>query len=156
MIEASKRRGRDARGRGFTQALNEILEKCREENNDNWRSLADRLEVHESLLSLYRSGQRYPDIRALLDYEEVFPGMFMGELLRLTTLYSQTIELTDGDQNLPVVPTTDEPAPFPPRQGADLAVMTELEWRVYLHEGLTRIEHKLDRRTDDSLNGCLL
>jgi ABC-type nitrate/sulfonate/bicarbonate transport system substrate-binding protein len=75
----------------FAHALRETLEWARAQNDDTWRSLADRLGKPESLISLYRNGDRYPGVAALLCYEETFPG-FMGRLATLFNRYLRDMQ----------------------------------------------------------------
>lgn len=53
--------------------------------------MADVLGVHESLLSLYRSGQRLPSLSGCLQIEKSFPGF----LLRLVQGYYRHVRQRD-------------------------------------------------------------
>jgi transcriptional regulator with XRE-family HTH domain len=67
----------------FRRALDRALDEIRRRYEEDWRSLAIRLGLTESLLSLYRSGGRYPSWESTLQIEKVAPGF----LQRLTTLF---------------------------------------------------------------------
>ena len=60
----------------FTQALMEQLDRERERRSLDQRSFASFLNLSESLLSLYRSGQRLPSFLGMLDMDTELPGLF--------------------------------------------------------------------------------
>lgn len=95
----------------FTAALIEQLDQEQDRRGLTQRGLAELLEVHESLLSLYRSGQRLPSIASFIDMQQVLPGL----LLRCVLRYEQLVReqgRPDGD------PDTGRPSPPAERVGA--------------------------------------
>ena len=59
----------------FTQALVEELDRAQVRFATDQRGLAAKFGVHESLLSLYRSGQRLPSITGFIELEKTIPGL---------------------------------------------------------------------------------
>ena len=58
----------------FTDALAEELDRERKRRELDQRGLAELLGVHESLLSMYRNGQRMPSVPGFIQFEQHFPG----------------------------------------------------------------------------------
>jgi transcriptional regulator with XRE-family HTH domain len=60
----------------FTAALMEHLDRERERRSMDQRSFAKFLGLHESLLSLYRSGNRHPSQLGMIDMDRKLPGLW--------------------------------------------------------------------------------
>lgn len=99
-------RPRSSKEQLFTAALVEQLDLEQERRGMDQRAFADYLHVHESLLSLYRSGQRIPAITGFLHFEEYLPGFLTRVVagyfrqVRRSDLASR-VETTDADDEEP-------------------------------------------------------
>lgn len=70
-------RPRTTREELFTEALMTELDRERECWSYDQRAFAAHLGVHESLLSMYRSGQRLPSIVGFIELEKRIPDLLL-------------------------------------------------------------------------------
>lgn len=65
----------------YTDALVAELDREQARRSMNQRAFAHFLGVHESLLSLYRSGQRFPSVPGFIELEQHLPN-FMHSVVQ--------------------------------------------------------------------------
>ena len=85
----------------FTAALVAELDRERERRGLDDRGLAELLNVHPSLLSMYRNGQRLPSIPGFIDFNRVFPYFFSRVVIQFERLVRRrdTVTLKDDEDD---------------------------------------------------------
>lgn len=90
-------RPRTQREELFTEALMAELDRERERWSMDQRAFAAHLGVHESLLSMYRSGQRLPSVVGFIELEKRLPGLLLKVVKRYYRLVREAGSQDDND-----------------------------------------------------------